>query len=58
MPLDEGYQVDTTDDEGIPVKSGHSKRTNAINRVVKDIPRNHQLIIVDMGEVNHATDNV
>lgn len=55
-PKTEGYQIDTRDDSGEVVQYAHNSRKNAINRIMREIPTNHQLIISDMGEVNHAKD--
>jgi hypothetical protein len=54
-PLDKGFQVDSIK-QGKPHKSGHSARKNAINAVLRQIPVNHQITIIDMGEVNYAKD--
>jgi len=53
-PLTKGYQIDTTDEKGNPIKWGCTTKKNALNAVLNRIPANHQILITDMGEINHA----
>ena len=50
-PLDKGFQIDSVDELGKPIKWGSSNKKNAINSAVNKIPKKHQIIIIDMGEI-------
>lgn len=51
-PLSKGFQVDTIDENGKPIKTGHTSGKNAWNSVKSKIKSTHQILITDMGEVN------
>ena len=50
-PLASGYQIDTTDEKGNPIKWGITTKKNAVNKILTKIPANHQILITDMGEI-------
>jgi hypothetical protein len=53
-PLTKGYQIDTIDENGKPLKWGTPTKKHAVNSIIYKIPANHQIIITDMGEINNA----
>lgn len=50
-PLNKGYNIDSVDESGKPIKWGSSTKKNAVNSAISKIPSNHQILITDMGEV-------